>query len=343
MSRSQVSQYALNISIDEGGFEDVKFFAFSQRMPKGGRAHAPRGLFGNSTCIRKVAPHFDAESAVADMVAGFPDGRWESTTTEYVYAEDSDLEDVEDMTEGEPATCKVQHVPDVSGTEVGAFVQKPPQKEDVQAENTAEAVVAENTSMTFTPHAVPGRTGRVIFLKDIAHRTWRAFIFYTYFGILSFAPLRSDPVTEEEAGHVGPFKAPQCSPKSMYRLADKYGVQVVKQQAAADINSKLTPNNIFQELFSSFTSSFPEILQLEVDYLFANLDRAQIMKELPIWMGYMAEGRLPSEAPKAMSMLITKMAAVVSKQRSSSATPVTSSLSNGTGSGQLAKSLNRHR
>ena len=69
MSRDQVSQYALTASIDEGGFEDVKFFAFSRRTAKG-RVFAPRGLFGNSTCIRKAAPHFDG--GVSARLSLFP-------------------------------------------------------------------------------------------------------------------------------------------------------------------------------------------------------------------------------------------------------------------------------
>lgn len=104
---------------------------------------------------------------------------------------------------------------------------------------------------------------------------WRAFIFYSYFGNVYFSPLRSEMkvVSDTETNALG---TPYCSPKSMYQLADKvtqfcqhlhsaarfaerflctqYDIKELKQQAAADIKSKLSPDNIFVELFSTFTS-----------------------------------------------------------------------------------------
>lgn len=49
------------------------------------------------------------------------------------------------------------------------------------------------------------------------HR-WEAFIFYAYFDRVSFAPL-----TSHKGPHTPPkpFEPPPCSPKSMYRFADK--------------------------------------------------------------------------------------------------------------------------
>ena len=83
------------------------------------------------------------------------------------------------------------------------------------------------------------KAGRVVFLDDIAYTTyvhhlywigcacvdalcilrWKAFIFYSYFEELNFAPLKSEHKTRQR--DEDPGNAPLCSPKSMYRLADK--------------------------------------------------------------------------------------------------------------------------
>lgn len=60
-----------------------------------------------------------------------------------------------------------------------------------------------------------------------AHR-WQSLIFYLYTGDVAFLPLSSDPSQSREvvaeqylADH--PHDPPPCSPKSMYRLAEKVG------------------------------------------------------------------------------------------------------------------------
>ena len=82
------------------------------------------------------------------------------------------------------------------------------------------------------------RRGHVIFLDDIAHRTyvrlftsaffqrvmrcltsWNAFIFWAYFGECNFAPLKSQ--SKSRILEAKPGEAPPCSPKSMYRVAHK--------------------------------------------------------------------------------------------------------------------------
>ena len=51
----------------------------------------------------------------------------------------------------------------------------------------------------------------------------------------------------------------------------------------------------------------PEIQELEVNYLLANLGNPELLNELPVWINYLAEGRLPAEATKAISLLISKL------------------------------------
>ena len=58
MSRDQVSQYALTTSIDEGGFEDVKFFAFSRRT-RAGTVDTPLPIVANTKIICNTSSHFN--------------------------------------------------------------------------------------------------------------------------------------------------------------------------------------------------------------------------------------------------------------------------------------------
>ena len=46
-----------------------------------------------------------------------------------------------------------------------------------------------------------------------------------------------------------------CSPKSMYRLADKYGLDKVKELSAEAIHARITSDNVLPELFSSITAT----------------------------------------------------------------------------------------
>lgn len=51
---------------------------------------------------------------------------------------------------------------------------------------------------------------------------WRAFIFYIYTDKLDFSPLKSSRSSLESLKKIDETKAiPSCSPKSMYRLAEK--------------------------------------------------------------------------------------------------------------------------
>ena len=82
--------------------------------------------------------------------------------------------------------------------------------------------------------SLEGRRGRVIILPDIAYRTYvdlsainvsaqryarlKALVFYLYTNEVAFAPLRSQKAKDlEDTAHGAPY----CSPKSMYRIADK--------------------------------------------------------------------------------------------------------------------------
>ncbi|KAJ7767054.1 hypothetical protein DFH07DRAFT_335926 [Mycena maculata] len=53
----------------------------------------------------------------------------------------------------------------------------------------------------------------------------------------------------------------------MYRLADAFGLPDLKALALESVRSQLSPENIVHEAFSSFTSLYNEIQEIEVAFL----------------------------------------------------------------------------
>ncbi|KAL1942533.1 hypothetical protein VTO73DRAFT_6135 [Trametes versicolor] len=304
-TRETLFQTALLASAGGTPFEDVKFFAFSRRR-KGGIIDQPLPLLANSACIRKASSHFSylrtqgfSESSVTDMDAPYPSTRPDSTK-DYDYGSDSDLE----VEEVEAPLTKDEESED--RVAAPATTKESSHIEEERSGNLTGPTVHHLTASTFR-----GKPGRVVFLDDIAYKTWKAFIYYAYLGenALSFTPLKSEPknVTSESGAA---SKAPGlCSPKSMYRLADKYDIAPLKKLAAEEIKKRLSAHNILQEVFSMFTSLYPEIRALEVKFLQNHIvsNGQGIRDQLPTWLEAMEEARLPKGASQIISLLISKL------------------------------------
>ncbi|OJT09293.1 hypothetical protein TRAPUB_14290 [Trametes pubescens] len=125
--------------------------------------------------------------------------------------------------------------------------------EDDGQKPTAKHPQANAGATTSTRPAAHGQ--RTIVATDTAYRTWRAIVFWAYTGRIAFAPLRSQglPYAPMDLDD-DPSQLPICSPKSVYRLATKYGNKELEQLAGDDIASKLSTQNALTELFSRFTS-----------------------------------------------------------------------------------------
>ena len=117
-----------------------------------------------------------------------------------------------------------------------------------------------------------------LFELTIALYSWQALLLYLYNDHLEFANLRSEGRAPSAAA-VG-IASPQCSPKSMYRLADKVckcsgttqttlcltsvvaqlGLADLKGEAFKAIEERLSKENIVKELFSDFTWRYVAIV-----------------------------------------------------------------------------------
>ncbi|GBE90192.1 hypothetical protein SCP_1900410 [Sparassis crispa] len=143
-----------------------------------------------------------------------------------------------------------------------------------------------------------GQSVRTILVKDGAHTTWQWLVFYIYTGQIGFAPLRSQGtrrrmVERERYRSEYPQRPVLCSPKSMYRLADKLGMDALKILAANDLRMKLSSENILDELFSQFTSWYPELLETQVESFCDNCIGSGILPALEQKISAIVAGRSP--------------------------------------------------
>ncbi|KAJ7062244.1 hypothetical protein C8F01DRAFT_1136995 [Mycena amicta] len=220
----------LEATLDGEELINVKFYAFSRRSESsisgtgtGTRAaFHPLPLFAKSALLRGFSEDLDglldgngfSESNVAIDLDRHVAEDEEIDEAGYGYDSDSDLESDDE-------------------------IQQPRGKASTESESDGASTVGR-------------RLGRAIVLKGTAFKTWKALLYYLYTGRVRFMALRSEsePASEEPNGPT----EPQCSPKSMYRLADKLGLADLQGLAFQSISSRLSENNIIQEVFSSFTS-----------------------------------------------------------------------------------------
>ncbi|TFK54021.1 hypothetical protein OE88DRAFT_1732748 [Heliocybe sulcata] len=269
-------QALLTEAISNGAFNDTRFYAYSRRSTSG-RVCQPRPLFASSSILEAQAAKesSDGESYFRALLFGpsfmesfdttLRDDTVPSTrlyADNYDYDSDSDLEDDKDS----------------SITDTGASVGL-------------------------------SAAGRTIFIEDAAYTTWHALILYLYTGHVSFKPLRSEsagcgsasstfpdlsvPPNRDPSRNVDRLCTVQCSPKSMYRLADKLGLPYLEILALEAIKASITINNIVQEVFSSFSSRYDTIREKQVDFLFNFLELPKVSEDLCVMMGRVATGELP--------------------------------------------------
>ncbi|KAI0357179.1 hypothetical protein OH77DRAFT_140098 [Trametes cingulata] len=302
---------ALLLSTHGLPFENVKFYAFSRRSADG-RIHRPLPVLANMSLLRNTAPHFDylleteskfAENILVNLDATFPSAS-PYTIDDHLYASDSDLEDAEPDDIGcSPSASNSEVVSETAKFEDSTINQD---HEAIQPVGRAETNREDESTQSLTESASAdedrehhGRWGRVVFLPDIASKTWRAFIFYAYFGErgIYFSRLKSKQKIEGQEQQTPMHQRRLgCSPKSMYRLADKYNIPDLKKLAFEAIRLDLSPGNILDEAFSTFTSLHPDVRDMEVDYLLRNLDARAVRERFPSWIEAMEEGRLPKGA-----------------------------------------------
>ncbi|KAK0200133.1 hypothetical protein DFS33DRAFT_126920 [Desarmillaria ectypa] len=103
------------------------------------------------------------------------------------------------------------------------------------------------------------RMGQACVLNHVSYRTWKCLLLYLYTGRLCFSILNS--VRETRARESDDF--PTCSPKSMYRLANMIKHERIKQLSLENLRSQISVENVYEEVFSDFTSQFSDVFEME--------------------------------------------------------------------------------
>ncbi|KAJ3486730.1 hypothetical protein NLI96_g4038 [Meripilus lineatus] len=270
---------ALATSITTGGFVDTTYYLFSSRLSSG-KIGKPRAVYANSAVMRAAGQHFQGQ-----LSAGFATrNEIAQETADYGYDSDSDLEDDEGESPEESLVTVVVNPND-----------------EMASENSDE-----NPTMVQFP--VPRRTKHTVVVSDVAANTWQALVFYILTGVIHFAPLRSQGLEYRmqeitQYAHDHPGLPPLCSPKSMYRLADKVGLVDLKNLAMKDLEEKLPRIKILDEIFSKYSSVFPEILMAQVNY-FCDEEISQTSRlSLQQKIRSVTKGELPHATNALMAML----------------------------------------
>ncbi|KAJ7439529.1 hypothetical protein B0H11DRAFT_566114 [Mycena galericulata] len=234
---------------------DVKFYAFSRR--NSGYVARPQAVFAKSSLVEGYSDSLDllisgggfTEARIVDLDEQNID---ENLFENYDYMSDSDLDsdsDGEDMDEA----VSIKSV--LSDSDSAQAVAPEPENIPLPASRPASPLAKSSRRM-----------GRVVSVRGTAFKTWKALVYYLYTSKLSFSinDISTVPPLFDE------YRIPQCSAKSMYRLADQFGLDDLKALSLSAIRARLSQDNIIREVFSKFTSMYPDVQDFEVAFLLEN-------------------------------------------------------------------------
>ncbi|KAJ3486469.1 hypothetical protein NLI96_g4229 [Meripilus lineatus] len=302
LKREFYLQEAYKASLTGGTFYDTKFYAFSRRRSSGS-VDLPKTIFANSAILRASSQYFIgllvggfAEDTLSDLNGGFPSGK-ATFNADYEYEEDSDLDDEIGAEEDSVDANEKDYS---TGSGVALFDQVELEGSPGQSETAPQR--RDLKRLTNAPNT---QLGRVVVIPDVAFATWRALVYYLGTGEISFSPLRSQKLPPKAVSLENSSKereAPPCSPKSMYRLAHQLQLKDLQNLAFKDIKSKLTAENIFNELFSPFSARYPEIIEVEAEFL-CQLPDHVILQDLSKWADHITHGRLPHASPALVTVM----------------------------------------
>lgn len=142
-----------------------------------------------------------------------------------------------------------------------------------------------------------------LMIQGGAFRTWQAMILYLYTDHVAFAPLRSRRFRRVPNSFEDTESWP-CSPKSMYRLADKLQLDKLKQAAQDAIKADLTEYNIVEELFSDFTWRHLDILRMETEIYLRHCTTPNVKLSMSEILRKIEKGNVPHSATILNSLIL---------------------------------------
>ncbi|KAJ6474878.1 hypothetical protein C8R45DRAFT_1010797 [Mycena sanguinolenta] len=232
---------------------DLKFYAFTRKSA--GYVTHPQAIFAQSALLERYSDSLDllisgegfSESNLVDLDRHHMN---EDHLDDYDYMSDSDLD-----TDDEGMEDNVSHITGLSDASEASLY--PPRQIPLPLSRPETPETPK-----FRSETPARRMGRVVILKGTAFKTWRALVYYLYTSKLSFSS--APHLTESQC------RTPQCSAKSMYRLADQLGLDELKAISLSSIHANLSQENIIKQVFSKFTSTYPEVQNIEVEFVLNN-------------------------------------------------------------------------
>ncbi|KIK82042.1 hypothetical protein PAXRUDRAFT_14935 [Paxillus rubicundulus Ve08.2h10] len=314
---------------------NTQFHLFSARSVSPGRVTKPRVLCANNVLLAKSSKYFldllESGTITSDpsLVDIADSDVVPSSVQADDYGSDSDLDDEEPPVPVVAHAKTAQHQsttppaprPQIdltlirddglsdSGSESVTsemFVSDP--EEDIGSDETllankdpsetsTEATVVSNHPLSEPATRLRSLGSRHILVKDTAFQTWYALVNYLYTGKVTLLPPRSSKMPmQPQRSSTSTGDEPKCSAKSMYRLARKVGLDDLRDEAFAFMQSNITENNVLQELSCSLVSRHPPLLEMLLDTLYANIASRPVVAGFPALARRIANKELPCGA-----------------------------------------------
>ncbi|KAG1881384.1 hypothetical protein C8R48DRAFT_680744 [Suillus tomentosus] len=295
----------LEQSLKTGTSFDIVFQAYTRRLSLG-KVARPIPVYASTAVLQTTLPDFSGGNLNLFSLFELSEGDTLPFTSleSYEHDSDSDLDDDDFVmnnnnlspvnNKSNEDTADTGSMSSLSSIEV-VFQERLDNRPSLVGDvGIAPVVIGENLK----------RGSRVILVKGVAWKTWHAFIYYCYTGIVNFANLRSQSTPDEQSRlEDGP---PHCSPKSMYQLARKLNNEALSRLALKAIETKLSAANILDEAFSKFTSRHDAVRVMEISLLLKHRNTAEVVQGLPAKMEAVARGNIPN-AGQVLTALIMQM------------------------------------
>ncbi|KAI6003288.1 hypothetical protein F5J12DRAFT_783707 [Pisolithus orientalis] len=274
---------------------DVHFHVFSRRSKS--RVIGPCLLNANTTVLKSSSEYF-ADLFSSDVIPASTAMMQIATTdeifdgidlSEYGYESDSDLEDDTEDTTVSPTHIQVRAGSGSDNKDPGTCV--PTMLNVEKNDDFLQRKVANSIGLSSEGSASGGCH---IFVKDAAFRTWYCLLHFLYMGTVEFSPLKSSGLHGYRGFYSNTSRVPECSARSMYRLATKLNIDELRDLAFDSIRRDIDENNLLRELASGFTGRHPAVLEMELDLLSQKIASAPIVEGITEALdAYFSKGAIP--------------------------------------------------
>ncbi|KAG1828304.1 hypothetical protein DFJ58DRAFT_750904 [Suillus subalutaceus] len=296
---------ALEQSLKTGTSFDIVFQAYTRHLSLG-KVTRPIPIYASTAVLQTTLPEFSGGDLDLSSFFELSEGDTLPFTSleSYGYDSDSDLDD-DDLVKNNNSPTPADNESHEDTTDTGSISSFSSIEAGLQEQLGNRALLLEDIGMVPAVNGENLKRGpRVILVKGVAWKTWHAFIYYCYTGIVNFANLRSQRTPDEQSRLED--SPPHCSPKSMYQLAMKLNNEPLSQLALKAIETRLSAANILDEAFFKFTSRHDAVRVMETALLLKYRNASGVLQGLPAKMEAVARGNIPN-AGQVLTALIMQI------------------------------------